>query len=49
MGNYHAEVLRGERGGNAPDLPGADTTRKFFLEIPIDWDTLLSIIQSEKA
>jgi len=22
MGNYHAEVLRGEWGGNAPDLPG---------------------------
>ena len=22
MGNYHAEVLRGERGREAPDLPG---------------------------
>ena len=28
MGNYHAEVLRGERGGNAPDLPGAAELKK---------------------
>ena len=37
MGNYHAEVLRGERGGNAPDLPGPySITNRSFVNIMLN-------------